>query len=347
MQQVKQVNRFFPFLLWALLSLQRQNAVNASLDIEIMENYKDKRVIKNLKAKDMGLLHNTLMYRVHESVLVNRPKTFEDFDNIVYDEVSVLCDDDDGGGFGFCKKDIVRDEIKKNNLQVLEQFRQGRSFDGTSDFPRNLPKNLREYFTRIYDATAILESNEVDSLEMYKQALEQISNEVEESKTLSERHKFAIQALASIADGSGTFWKQVETGEDSILRELSLLENQDHPDRQLQIIPAFNFTFDIVEVTISDILGAIRRTFPNPVAVIMFAINPVSWATLVPDLVIGSILGSLAAMGMVIFIPKIPDLIMCGITEIIPGAPVPCTTQTLFGPFLGQLLNNLFPFWTG
>lgn len=364
--------RYITVLCTTILLFPHHNVyVNANLNIRLFERFREfkeqlsNNMLHNFKISDLGDLHNTIMVRVHDRALMFPPRTSEEFDSLVYEEVNVLCKDSS------CRR-AVRRGIAKKRSEIQLLMRSGKSFDIKSILPPDMDNDLKVYFTQIFQMVQLLQS---DGLETFLTAINEVLNEVEDSDLIM-RKRFVIQCVISIAKGSAVFWTEMKDNPNSIVNKLRAEDRRKNRRRSLQSFTTFdvmqesfeeNFTFDIVDVTISDVLGAIWETgFPNPFALLSLALNPIVIEELAIEMLIGAVLGSLGAMGIVIQIPTAFDYIECAFFELLPDdTPVPdipmftevpmlkdviedfiktpCNTTTLFGPFMGPIIQATFP----
>lgn len=366
MRRKMQTLRYITTLCTTLLLFPQQN-VYANLNIRLFKHFREfKEQLNNnmppdFKISDLGDLHNTIMVRVHDRALLFPPRTAEEFDSLVYEEVNVLCKDRS------CRR-AVRRGIAKKRSEIQLLMKSGKSFDIEYILPPAMDDDLKFYLIQIYQTVHLLDS---DGLVTFLTAINEILNEVE-NRILIKRKRFVIQCVISIAKGSAAFWTEMKDNPNSIVNKLQAEDRRRRRRLNLSfevLEQSFkdNFTFDIVDVVISDILGAVWETgFPNPFALLSLALNPIVIDELAIEMLIGAVLGSLEAMGIVIQIPTPFDYIECAFFELLPDdTPVPdipifeevpmlrdfvedfintpCNTTTLFGPFMGPIIQAAFP----
>ena len=238
---VQQSSKLRCFIL--LVSIASQTF--AKLNIKRIKNHKDRYVQRKLRPEDLGAMHNTIMEKVHDRILENPTQDFDEFSSIMYEEVSVLCDDGDH----VCKQNIMK-SIGRARYEVKEHFAGFETYHIRSFLPRQLNDYVVYTYEKIYNSVQTLVEI---GWELYESELEDILKITAETNT-SDINKVAIRSLVSIAKGSGEFWIEIENNPDSVLnrkrrrRELQLfnstiLSNVPRPNvTNLSNIPLSNAT---------------------------------------------------------------------------------------------------------
>ena len=157
--------------------------------------------LDNLKAEDMGDLHNSLMMNVEEKLFDNPIQTRESYQQLIYDEVILLCDDLDSK----CKE-LVLKEITQSTYITKEIFTAGNSYNIQAIFPEFLDKDLKDSFTKIYDAILLIDN---DDVEKSQKKIRIVADETKKSD-MTQLNKNVIATVASIAKGSIEFWTSLQ-----------------------------------------------------------------------------------------------------------------------------------------
>ena len=312
---------------------------HAKLNLKVFENHSDDDFLKSLTPNDVGTLHNTVMVRVHDRVLEKEPQTYDHFSVVLYEEMSALCSDVDHE----CKRS-VHETIVRSKYEVKELFSTGKSYDLLSALPEEIDQTVANSLNRVHKSIHVLDS---EGLEEYFNELDQILSDVDESE-MSEVNKAVVQSVASIARSSGEFWTEVAGNPESIAHQYN--------GRKMQSI--VDVGLDLIGVIQADVVGAVRGAVDgiSPLAIIGYFVFSLSLiTTFLPGILIGAIGGSLAALGIVIELPSVSEIVGCVGQNIIDPEDVPlvgdfldnnvqpCNTTTLFGPALGPLFSDLFP----
>ena len=330
-------------LLFFFLSLVPTAQANDKLNLKVIENYKDRNVLKQLGPKDMGTLHNTIMSRVHDRILNKMPGNQDIYSAIMIEEVSAICDDNDNN----CKES-VHDLTLQSKHDVIELFDSGRSFDVRSIIPEDFDQDLANNYESIYNSLFTLDTHGLDA---YQDELDEILNVVEGSD-LPEHKVQLLQEIISIAKSSGEFWTEFINNSDSTLHT-----NQEGRNLQTNV----TITFNVFDTTRADVVGGLRASIQIILGSPLLLFNVAGWTTeLLPDVFRGALVASLFAMGIIIQIPSTSDIISCAaavaldeqgidleenaiVGDIVGDLLIPCNSTTLFGPFLGPIVASLLP----
>lgn len=319
------------------------------LNVKTVTNYKDRGVQKSLPASKLGDLHNTMMLNVHNELMLHSNPSREEYNQMVAKEVVNLCDSSDYVCLGSIKK-----EVEDVTTQIEAFYEAGDDFDIHSVIPTELNPEVASYLVEIFKASRHLSTYNMTG---YTAALDDILPSVRANDNLSEAEKFVIEGVCSIADSSAQFWYEVLTNPESIIYKL------DDDRRRLQDsvilnLTNFNMTLNLTLATQADIIGGITAVFPTLLSIILVLFDPLGLASFGPELIKGAVEASLAALGLSVNIPTPNDWVECILSEIFPSwiasipilgpaffsfLALPCSTNTLFGSFLGPFVDTFFP----
>lgn len=338
-----------PLALLSSLLLLLCEVTTGDLNVKTLGNYKDRSVQKSLPASKLGDLHNTMMLSVHNELMLHSNPSQEEYNQMVTREVMNLCDSTDYECLG-----SIKEEVEDFTTQIKAFYEAGDDFDIHSVIPSELNPEVASYLVQIYEASQYLSTVNMTA---YKEALDDILPSVQANDNLSDAEKYVVEGVCSIADSSAQFWYEVLTNPDSILYKL----DDDHRRLQSDVIlnlTNFNITFNLTLATQADIVGGINAVFPTLLSIFLILLDPLGIASIGPELIKGAVEASMAAMGIEFLIPTPNDWVECILSEIFPSwiasipilgpaffsfLALPCSTTTLFGSFLGPIVDTLFP----
>ena len=323
----------------------------ADLNIKTLDNYQDRSVQNGLTAETLGDLHNTMMLKFHNDLLLNPRLSRREFNQILIEEVKNLCDPSDSE----CRNSITG-EVMETTALVNDFLQSGDDFNIRSIIPESLGSELIDCFVKIYESAKHLGEG---NLRRFLWELDRVSRKAERDAGLNKAKKTIVEAVVSIAKSSGQFWTEVDQNPSSVIN----VRKDEH--RHLQTFVdltdfGINATFDIQKATQADILGGIQGAFPTLVSMVTFIFSSDNIMTLAPNLIRGAVEASATALGGFVIIPTITDFAECFLIELFPQAilNIPiigpaflsfvsdgCSTTTLFGTDLAPVIDFLFPFF--